>query len=79
MRAAVDEAGGDGAALAVLVPLPLGKHPDGSLDPSATGDRLRALVDVGVTDVLVHVRKPDSFASAQDAYSDLVKVVKQAP
>jgi hypothetical protein len=78
MRAAVDRAGGDGAALAVLAPLPLTRLPDRSLDLGASMDRLPALVSAGVTDVLVHVRVPDSFAGALDAYSELVVAFREA-
>jgi probable F420-dependent oxidoreductase len=61
MRAAVDEAGGDGAALAVLGTLPLRKV-----------DNAPALVDAGVTDFLVHIRAPDSYVAALDAYAGIV-------
>jgi hypothetical protein len=57
-------AGGDGAALAVLAPLLLLRQPNGSLDLGATMERLSALVEAGVTDVLAHVRVPDSYAGA---------------
>ena len=63
MRAAVDEAGGDGAALAVLAPLPLARQPNRSIDVAATMDRLGPLVDAGVTDVLAHVPVPASAAA----------------
>jgi probable F420-dependent oxidoreductase len=72
MRAEVDRAGGDAAALAVLAPLAVRRQPDGSPDLGATMDGLPALVGAGVTDVLVHVRVPDSFAGARDVYSALV-------
>jgi probable F420-dependent oxidoreductase len=72
MRAAVDQAGGDGAALAVLAPLPLARRPDRSLDLGASTARLSPLVDAGVTDVLVHVPVPRSFAGALDVFSELV-------
>jgi len=78
MRAEVDRAGGDGAALGVLAPLPVHRLPDRSLDLRATMDRLPALVDAGVTDVLVHARVPESFAGAQDAYAELVGAFKEA-
>ena len=61
MRDAVDAAGGDSAALAVLAPCSL-----------KSLDRVRQLVDAGVTDVLVQARAPDSYASALDAYSEIV-------
>ena len=67
---AVDAAGGDGAALAVLAPLPLA-----AAGPVARRRATRTvcrLVDAGVTDVLVHVRPPDSYAGAQEVYSELV-------
>jgi probable F420-dependent oxidoreductase len=78
MRAEVDHAGGDGAALMVLAPLALPRQPRGSLDRGAISDRLPPLVDAGVTDVLVHVRVPDSFAGAQDVYSELVEAFGDA-
>jgi probable F420-dependent oxidoreductase len=79
MRTAVDDAGGDGAALAVLAPLSVARRQERSLDPGATQDRLGLLVDAGVTDVLTHVRLPDSSAGVQDAYAELVRIVKQTP
>jgi hypothetical protein len=78
MRTAVDDAGGDGAALAVLTPLRLRRHPDRSLDFSATVDGLAPLVDAGVSDVLVHVPVPDSYAGTQDVFSDLVAAFDEA-
>jgi probable F420-dependent oxidoreductase len=77
MRAEVDDAGGDSAALAVLAPLPLARQADGSFDASATMDRLGPLVEAGVTDVLAHVRIPDA-AAAEDAYSELVAAFHEA-
>jgi hypothetical protein len=76
MREAVDRLGGDGGALAVLAPLPLARQPDRALDLPTTMARVPALVDAGVTDLLVHARVPDSFAGALDVYSDLVAAFK---
>ena len=64
MRAAVDEAGGDGASMAVLAPV-------------RAMDRAGPLVDAGVTDFLVHVRAPHSYAAALDAYAELVAAFNQ--
>lgn len=61
MREAVDAAGGDGAALAVLGTVPLTKV-----------DNAPALVEAGVTDFLVHIKAPDSHAAALDAYAGIV-------
>jgi hypothetical protein len=72
MREAVEHAGGDGTALAVLAPLPLPRRADGGIDLPASMDRLPALADAGVTDVLVHLRPPESFDGALAAYSELV-------
>jgi probable F420-dependent oxidoreductase len=72
MREAVDRLGGRGADLAVLAPLPMVHGSDRSLDVAATMAGVPALVDAGVTDLLVHARVPRSFAGAQDAYSHLV-------
>jgi probable F420-dependent oxidoreductase len=71
MRTDVDAAGGDGAALSVLAPLPLQRAADKSLDLGATMDGVPPLADAGVTDFLVHVRPPDSYAGAQDTFSEL--------
>lgn len=76
MRAAVNQAGGDGAAMAVLAPLPLQRRQDRSLDLGATMDRLGPLVEAGVTDVLAHVTVPASVSEAQDVYSELVAALK---
>ena len=59
MRAAVDAAGGDAAALQVLGTLPLRRRPDRSLDLAASMDALPPLVDAGVTDFLAHLRLPE--------------------
>jgi probable F420-dependent oxidoreductase len=64
MRAAVDEAGGDGASLAVLAPV-------------RAMDHAGPLVEAGVTDFLVHVRAPHSYAAAHDAYAELVAAFDQ--
>jgi probable F420-dependent oxidoreductase len=77
MRKAVDTAGGDGAALAVLGTLPLQRRQNRSLDLGATMDRVPPLVEAGVTDFLAHVRAPDSYAAAQDAYSEIVAAFKE--
>ena len=61
MRAAVDAAGGDGAALSVLGTLPLTK-----------AEQAPTLVEAGVTDFLVHIKAPDSYGAALDAYSEIV-------
>jgi probable F420-dependent oxidoreductase len=78
MRTAVDEAGGDGAALAVLAPLPMQRQPDRSVDLGATMSRVAPLVEGGVTDLLAHVRVPDSFGGARDVYSELVAAFEDA-
>ena len=78
MRTEVDVAGGDGAALAVLAPLPLLRQRNRSLDLGATMDRLPPLVEAGVTDFLVHVPVPESYAGAQDVYSELVTAFREA-
>jgi probable F420-dependent oxidoreductase len=72
MRAAVDAAGGNGAALPVLGTLALRARPDRSPDLGAMADRLPPLVAAGVTDVLVHVRVPGAYAAAHDVYSEIV-------
>jgi len=72
MRTAVDEAGGDGAALAVLAPVPMQRQPDRPVDLDATMTRVAPLVEAGVTDLLAHVRVPDSYGGARDVYSELV-------
>jgi alkanesulfonate monooxygenase SsuD/methylene tetrahydromethanopterin reductase-like flavin-dependent oxidoreductase (luciferase family) len=78
MRQAVDAAGGRSASLAVLAPLVLRRRPDGSLDLDASTDGLPSLIDAGVTDVLVHVPVPESYAGAFAAYSELVTCFKAA-
>jgi probable F420-dependent oxidoreductase len=77
MRAEVDRAGGDGGGLSVLVPLPMPRPRNGSLDLGAAVDRLGQLVDAGVTDVLAHVRTPDSYSGAHDVYSELVSALQE--
>jgi probable F420-dependent oxidoreductase len=77
MRAAVDAAGGDAAALQVLGTLPLRRRPDRSLDLAASMDALPPLVDAGVTDFLAHLRLPDSSDGAHDAFSELVGAFKE--
>jgi hypothetical protein len=72
MRAAVDAAGGDGAALAVLGTLPVQRQPDRSPDFAATMQLLPPLLDAGVTDFLANVRVPDSSAGAHEVFSELV-------
>jgi probable F420-dependent oxidoreductase len=78
MRAEVDALGGDAAALSVLAPLPLQRRDDGALDLHASMDRVPALVDAGVTDLLAHVRIPASAAGAQDTFSELVDAFRAA-
>lgn len=78
MRAEVDQAGGDGAGLMVLAPLAVPRQKDGSLDLAATKERLPALVEAGVTDVLAQLRTPATYAGALDAYSELVAAFKEA-
>jgi hypothetical protein len=41
-------------------------------------DPLPSLVDAGVTDFLAHLRAPDSYARAQDVYSEMVTAFKAA-
>ena len=78
MRAAVESAGGDGAALSVLAPLPMQRAPNRSLDLGTTMDGVARLSESGVTDFLAHVPVPDSYAGARDAYSELVAAFKGA-
>ena len=77
MRAAVDAAGGDAAALQVLGTLPLQRRKDRSLDLAASMDALPSLVDAGVTDFLAHLRLPDSSDGAHDVFSELVGAFKE--
>jgi probable F420-dependent oxidoreductase len=77
-RAAVDEAGGDGAALAVLGTLALPRRDDRSIDVDAMRENLAQLSAVGVGDVLVHVRAPDSYAGAHDVYAEIVGACAEA-
>jgi probable F420-dependent oxidoreductase len=78
MRAAVDEAGGDGNALAVLGTLALPRREDRSIDLENLTERVAQLDAVGVADVLVHVRPPVSSAAAQDTYGEIVTAVTKA-
>jgi probable F420-dependent oxidoreductase len=77
MRAEVDQAGGDGAALSVLAPLPLRKQ-NQSLDLAATMDLVPPLVETGVTDFLTRVPVPESYGGARDVYSQFVARFKEA-
>ncbi len=72
MRAAVDAAGGDGAALAVLAPVAVRLRDDKAADVNATVDALRGLAAAGVTDVLLQMRPPRSYAEGIEAYAALV-------
>jgi probable F420-dependent oxidoreductase len=78
MRAAVDAAGGDGAAIAVLGTLALPRRESRSIDIEALTERLAQLVSVGVGDVLVHVRAPESYSAARDVYGELVDALAKA-
>jgi probable F420-dependent oxidoreductase len=78
MRAAVDDAGGDGEALGVLGTLALKKAADKSFDFAATTEGLAPLVEAGVTDFNAHVRFPDSSAGALDVLSELAAAFKAA-
>lgn len=72
LRDAVEDAGGDAASFAVLAPLVPKKRADGALDAQAVVDRLGALADLGVTDVLVQARPPESVVAAGEMYGGLV-------
>jgi probable F420-dependent oxidoreductase len=74
LRVAVDEAGGDAAALQVLAPLVPTKAPDGTVDVEATTVDLARMREIGVTDVLAQVRPPESGAAAGELYTTLVAV-----
>jgi probable F420-dependent oxidoreductase len=78
MRAAVDAAGGDGAALAVLGTLALSRSDDRAIDMGKLSDRLAQVDEVGVDDVLVHVRAPDSYPAARDTYGEIVTAFARA-
>jgi probable F420-dependent oxidoreductase len=78
MRQAVDRAGGDGSAFAVLAPLPVRRASDGTPDLAATMERLPALVEAGVTDVLAGLRPPPAYDEALAAYSELVGAFRVA-
>jgi probable F420-dependent oxidoreductase len=78
MRAAVDRAGGDGAAMAVLGTLALPRRDDRSIDVEQTKVQLAQLADLGVEDALVHVRAPDSYETALDVYGEIVAAVAKA-
>jgi probable F420-dependent oxidoreductase len=78
MRAAVDAAGGDGAAVAVLGTLALPRSDDRAIDIGKLSDRLAQVDAVGVDDVLVHVRALDSYAAARDAYGEIVTALAKA-
>jgi probable F420-dependent oxidoreductase len=77
MRSEVERAGGD-PAFSVLAPLPLRRAPDGALDLPASIEEAPALVEAGVTDVLVHLRAPEPYDDALDAYSELVEAFRAA-
>jgi probable F420-dependent oxidoreductase len=78
MRAEVDRAGGDGSKIAVLGTLPMRRSHDRSFDVAATREHLTRLAEVGVADVLVQARAPESYAAAQDAYAGIVAAVAEA-
>ncbi len=61
MRAQVDAEGGDGAALMVLAPV-----------GATQMDQVPAFVTAGVTDFLVYLQPPASYAGAHEAYSELL-------
>jgi len=78
MRIQVDEAGGNAAGLAVLAPLPLRRRPNQALDAVALMDVVPPMIEAGVTDFLAYVGTPDSFAHAQDRYSEIVTTFMEA-
>ncbi len=78
MRAAVDQAGGDGAAIAVLGTLAVPRRDDRSIDVEETKAQLERLAELGVDDALIHVRAPDSYEAALDAYGEIVAGVAKA-
>jgi probable F420-dependent oxidoreductase len=71
LRAAVDDAGGDGAGLNVLAPI-VPQKSDGAIDVEATATDLARFAEIGVTDVLAQVRPPKSEAAAGELYDALV-------
>jgi probable F420-dependent oxidoreductase len=71
LRAAVDDAGGDGARLNVLAPLVPQRSADGAIDVDATATDLARFAEIGVTDVLAHARPPTSEAAAGELYDAL--------
>jgi probable F420-dependent oxidoreductase len=78
MRAAVESAGGDGGAMAVLGALSPPRRKDRTLDVAAAVDHLAQLAQACVTDVLAQGRAPGSLAEAQDAYAELVAARDEA-
>ena len=74
MREEVERAGGDGAALNVLAPLPLPRNQPVDLGAM---ERLPSLVEAGVTDFLAYVQVPNS-SGALDVYSELVAAFRDA-
>ena len=78
MRDAVDRAGGDARAMAVLGTFRLPRTSDHTIDLGATTDGLSQLAEVGVGDVLIHLKAPGSYDEALDAYANVVGAVKEA-
>ncbi len=78
MRAAVDAAGGDGASLRVLAPLPPRIGPEKAIDLAATTEPVAAMRDAGVTDFMVHLRASGGYQGAHDAFADLVSAFRAA-
>jgi probable F420-dependent oxidoreductase len=79
MRAAVDAAGGDGAALSVLAPLPPKLAADKRIDLAATMEPVPTMRAAGVTDFMVHVRISDgTYSAAHDAFAPLVDAFQSA-
>jgi probable F420-dependent oxidoreductase len=78
MRAAVDAAGGDSAALAVLGSLPPPSKINGTLDFGPSVDRVGTFVGAGITDFLVHVRPPRTYDGAHEVYAPMVAAFREA-
>jgi probable F420-dependent oxidoreductase len=72
MRSAVDDAGGDGAAVRVLGPVSPGKTGDGAFDAAGFAVELERLAVAGVTDTVVQMRPPGSYDAGRELYDALV-------
>jgi probable F420-dependent oxidoreductase len=78
MRESVAAAGGDGDAIQVAGTLPTVRREDRSIDLDATLERVRPLVEAGVTDLRAHLSVPSDYEAAVDYLRGIVDAFRGA-